>query len=240
VTAQKVCWISIGLVAAAYLVDPINDPDLWWHIVAGRWIIAHQAVPHVEIWNQFSLGIPWKAYSWSNEIVLAAVNDSLGIMGLLALKVALGVFLVGTFMYCLGRVSNNMLFGAFLGLVVLGGCDITFTLRPQCFAWGLFAWMIYAAHTISDKPRISFIGMGEYPFDSGTRNYRSGFLDYSSTNHSSLADSPLNSRCDYPFCDSAYTIRGQGMDNVSKQSPPSLCSFVYTGIPASNDIYLLS
>ena len=31
----------------------MNDPDIYWHIVVGRWILAHHAVPHADIFFLF-------------------------------------------------------------------------------------------------------------------------------------------------------------------------------------------
>ena len=58
--------LSVALILLAgtsHCFYPIEDPDLFWHIVIGRWILDHGAVPQVEYWNYFGLGQTFRAYS---------------------------------------------------------------------------------------------------------------------------------------------------------------------------------
>src|SRR5438270_6462871 len=41
----------------------LEDPDTYWHIVLGRWIIDHAAVPHRDL---FSFSMPARRLSRSN------------------------------------------------------------------------------------------------------------------------------------------------------------------------------
>lgn len=65
--AFGVLSVALILLASARqfssLFSPIEDPDLFWHIVIGRWILDHGAVPQVEHWNYFGLGQTFRAYS---------------------------------------------------------------------------------------------------------------------------------------------------------------------------------
>jgi len=63
---KRFAWFAFVLVIATYILQPIQDPDMGWHITVGRWIIANLKVPTEELWNRFALGKEWVAYSWSN------------------------------------------------------------------------------------------------------------------------------------------------------------------------------
>ncbi|MCB0360829.1 MAG: hypothetical protein KDD44_14370, partial [Bdellovibrionales bacterium] len=69
-----------------YLVSPLIDPDLWWHLTVGRWILAHQSLPIVDNWNRFALGHSWVAYSWSVEVLYAMAYRFAAEQGLVILK----------------------------------------------------------------------------------------------------------------------------------------------------------
>ena len=71
-----VLWLSALIAVGLYIAGPLVDPDLWWHITAGRWMIAHGEVPTVDYWNMFGVGKPWRAYSWSVEVIFAAVEGN--------------------------------------------------------------------------------------------------------------------------------------------------------------------
>jgi hypothetical protein len=48
------------------------DPDTYWHIAAGRWMLAHHSIPTVDPFSYTFLGAPWTAHEWLSEIVYAA------------------------------------------------------------------------------------------------------------------------------------------------------------------------
>lgn len=144
-----VLWIIFAVLIGSYVCAPLVDPDLWWHIVVGRWIVAHREIPTVDYWTMFGVGLPWRAYSWSNEIILAYVDGQFGIIGLLTLKAILAITLSGSLIFCLGRASGDWKFGALLGALVCFGCISNFTLRPQTLAWILFCGCLYQAHLIA-------------------------------------------------------------------------------------------
>jgi hypothetical protein len=48
------------------------DADTYWHIAAGRWMLAHRSIPTVDPFSYTFLGAPWTAHEWLSEIVYAA------------------------------------------------------------------------------------------------------------------------------------------------------------------------
>jgi hypothetical protein len=61
----------------------LSDPDTYWHIAVGRWILAHHAVPHQGIFSYSMPDAPWVAHEWLSELLIAIVYDHLGWGGLL-------------------------------------------------------------------------------------------------------------------------------------------------------------
>jgi hypothetical protein len=78
-----VALLAFVTVLGSNLTALLGDPDTYWHIVAGRWIIAHRAVPHVDIFSSSMLGAPWVPHEWLAEIIFAPLYDHLGWNGLL-------------------------------------------------------------------------------------------------------------------------------------------------------------
>lgn len=118
---------------------PIADPDLWWHITVGRWIIAHREVPVVDHWNLFGVGQPWRAYSWSNEVIYAWVDQVWGDKGLALARLCLGLLFVGALQYIFGLLAGSYFIGALLGVFTALACIGHFSLRPQTVVWILYA-----------------------------------------------------------------------------------------------------
>ncbi len=56
-----------------------KNPDLWWHLRAGAWIVQHHGLPGVDPFS--ALGKPWVAYNWLFEVTLYGFYRSLGLVG---------------------------------------------------------------------------------------------------------------------------------------------------------------
>jgi len=74
--------LCVGLVAFITVLGSgpglLGDPDTYWHIMAGRWIIAHHAIPHADIFSNSMAGAPWVAHEWLAETVFAPLYDRFG------------------------------------------------------------------------------------------------------------------------------------------------------------------
>ncbi len=74
-----------------------NDPDIWWHLSTGEWMLSHHAIPRADLFSRSLAGKPWQAYSWLFELIVTKLFLRLGLVGivtytsatLLALTVAL-------------------------------------------------------------------------------------------------------------------------------------------------------
>jgi hypothetical protein len=84
-------FLGAALLGALVLVAlrPITDPDLWWHLAAGRRVLAGEGVPWVDTFSYVARGHVWIAYSWLPETVFAAVDRTFGSAALVVLAAAL-------------------------------------------------------------------------------------------------------------------------------------------------------
>lgn len=56
----------------------LHDPDTYMHIAAGRWMLAHHALPTADPFSWSMPGAPWHPSEWLGEIILAALYDTAG------------------------------------------------------------------------------------------------------------------------------------------------------------------
>lgn len=84
--------LLIGLGAYALTLGfgsgTLGDPDILWHIVTGRWIIAHGAVPHANLYSYTMPDAPWVAHEWLAEPLMAWLYDHFGWHGLVMMAAA--------------------------------------------------------------------------------------------------------------------------------------------------------
>ena len=139
--AKGLFFLGVVLWLAAYICGQIVDPDLWWHIVIGRWILSQQQIPHVDLWTQFGSGQVFRAYSWLIEILFAQV-DAYGPRALFALKYFIAVLFSGSVFLMLKKLSKDSFFALLFSVPVVLGCYNHFTLRPQSLIWVYFAGLL--------------------------------------------------------------------------------------------------
>jgi hypothetical protein len=51
----------------------VTDPDVWWHLKTGEWILQHQAVPHSDPFSYTRAGQPWITHEWLSEILIYSI-----------------------------------------------------------------------------------------------------------------------------------------------------------------------
>jgi hypothetical protein len=82
-----VLWVIPILLGAAVSFAPpiLNDADTFWHIAAGRWMIAHGAVPATDPFSFTFVGRPWMAHEWLSEVFMAGAFLAAGWSGVMLL-----------------------------------------------------------------------------------------------------------------------------------------------------------
>src|SRR5215471_10576643 len=66
----------------------LNDPDTYWHIAVGRWIVEHRAFPHVDPFSATVAGAPWIAKEWLSQLLYTGAHALAGWPGVVVLPAA--------------------------------------------------------------------------------------------------------------------------------------------------------
>lgn len=116
----------VGLVvyAALLLVSPqrvLGDPDTYWHIAVGRWMLAHRTVPHTDVFSHTVTGVSWVNGEWLAEVVFAWLYRAFGWSGIFTLTAACVGAAMGLLVRTLLRFLKPIpaLIGAAAALLVL-------------------------------------------------------------------------------------------------------------------------
>jgi hypothetical protein len=65
-----------------------TDPDLWGHVLWGRELLAHGSLPPGNPYSYSAPNFRWLRHEWLSEVLMAAMFDALGPIGLKLLKFA--------------------------------------------------------------------------------------------------------------------------------------------------------
>ncbi len=114
----------------------LADGDTLMHIVIGRWIIAHWAIPFHDPFSFTAHGQSWVPHEWLAEVIFAGVYDHLGWGGVVAITAtsAAGAFVLLTHALETSLGARRAAIGAAVALLLTLGHVLA---RPHALAWPL-------------------------------------------------------------------------------------------------------
>lgn len=73
-------WVLAAVLATVFALalSPATDPDLFWHLATGRWILAHHSVPRVDPFSWTVPGRRWIAHEWLTEVAFQGLHRAGG------------------------------------------------------------------------------------------------------------------------------------------------------------------
>lgn len=119
--------------------NSVMDPDIWWHIRTGQWIIQHRSVPYNDFFSNYGIGKPWFAYSWLFEILIYALFSRFGLMGLVIYVYTLMLAIAGAFYALVRRFETSLAHSIILAAAALFVLAHMRTPRPWLFTILFFA-----------------------------------------------------------------------------------------------------
>jgi hypothetical protein len=124
--------IAAVLLAAVVLFAPpiLNDPDTYWHLATGGWILDHGRVPHVDVFSYSAAGAPWVAHEWLSDVFMAMAWRAGGWGGMLIVFAAAA----GATAWLLARRLSNAIGGVtllFASVLAISCMAPSLLARPQ-------------------------------------------------------------------------------------------------------------
>lgn len=132
--------VPLAVAAAAFTVAvglPAGDPDMWWHLASGRWMVEHRDGLRVDVFSSTAAGEPYALGEWLGEVAVYlayAAGSWTGVAILRAALVAVAAYSVTRLALrtAPARVAIPL---AALAIVL---SKPTWTDRPQLFTLALF------------------------------------------------------------------------------------------------------
>ncbi len=130
--------VGIGTIAFQIKLC-VLDPDIWWHLKVGDWIIDHAAVPHTGILSRTAASRPWVAYSWGYEILMSRAYAWFGLIGIGVYGVLLTLGVAYSVYWMLRRLSGNFWLACIGAGITCSAFLFNGMPRPFFFSITLFA-----------------------------------------------------------------------------------------------------
>lgn len=110
------------------------DPDIFWHIQVGEWILQHHSVPRLEIFSGPLAGKPWLAYSWLFELLVVKLFYRLGLAGIVGYSAAMVLAITAALHHLVRRLQRDFSLTVLLTFVSLFSMTPLYTPRPWHFS----------------------------------------------------------------------------------------------------------
>ena len=133
--------LGVYLLICVAAQTALGDGDTLTHIVVGRWILEHGAIPFRDTLTFTAHGQSWVPHEWLAEIVFAAAYDTLGWGGVVA-TMALAAAAAFTLLTCALATHLGPRRAAIAAVLALLLCIPHLLARPHILAWPfLIVWM---------------------------------------------------------------------------------------------------
>jgi hypothetical protein len=144
---RSIQWAQALVLAALYAfpvffclhIGDARDPDVWWHLRTGEWMLQYGAVPHTEPFSIFGAGKPWVAYSWLFELLIFQLYRWLGLVGLVVYSAGLVVSIAMVLHRLIRRLQADFTLAALVTAVAAFSIYRLYTPRPWLFSILFFA-----------------------------------------------------------------------------------------------------
>jgi hypothetical protein len=141
-TAWRIAPLFVAAAAFAIAVSlPGGDPDTYWHLASGKWMVEHGQLLRSDVFSSTQSGAPYSVGEWLGELAIYGayvLGGWAGIALLRATLVAVGAFFIT-------RVALRAApapFALAVTALALALSEITWTDRPQLFTFALFPLLL--------------------------------------------------------------------------------------------------
>jgi len=108
----------------------VTDPDIWWHMATGRWILQHHALPVNDPFSTYGATRPWLVYSWAFDLGVQTLFARFGLVGIFLLQVAVHVLVAVALYHLVKSLLPNFWGAVALTAVSLHAISFIYAPRP--------------------------------------------------------------------------------------------------------------
>jgi hypothetical protein len=141
--------------AAAFNLQRLVDPDLFWHLRGGEDIIRMGRAALPDSWNYLFSGKVWVNQQWLTEVLMALAFKAGGYWGLTILRTLVGL---GCVLFLLGALKKRPAAVRYLTVAVFVACNAKFFLfRTHTFSFLGMAALLFLLERLSPLKRLPWV-----------------------------------------------------------------------------------
>ncbi len=133
-SARQLLVVMFFLLIFACAARPITDPDFWWHLKTGQYLVESRSIPATDMFSTFHTGKEWVTHEWLSQLFIYGAYELVGFGGLIVLFAGI---VTGAFLISYRRFRHLVPHPYVAGLALLLGAFATLPtwgVRPQMFS----------------------------------------------------------------------------------------------------------
>jgi hypothetical protein len=130
------------------------DPDLWWHLRTGQWIVESGHIPHSDPFSFTRAGHAWISHEWLSEIIFFELYKRAGAPALIVFSAIITTFgFMFLYLRCLPGGQKRHWAAAATALAALASAP-SFGARPQMFTFTLASLLLFLVERGESRPKL--------------------------------------------------------------------------------------
>jgi len=154
ITVRQLFVAILFLALFSMAMRPIADPDFWWHLRTGQWMVETHAIPHADPFSFTNQGKTWIAHEWLSEIFIYGIYR-IGGYGLLILIFA--AIITATFLLVYLRSAERPYIAGFALLLGALATAPTWGVRPQMISYLLSALFLFLLDRYTESRKTKYL-----------------------------------------------------------------------------------
>lgn len=134
---KRLPYIICYICAFAIGIKQIREPDIWWQLLTGRWMLDNGEVTRQDMFSYTMEGTEWINVKWLYEILIATIEKGIGPHGVMLLQAVVNIGIVYLLLRTLTHFAKHMgskvstLFATLATILFLAASEFRFSGRPE-------------------------------------------------------------------------------------------------------------
>lgn len=142
---QKATLGLLYLLAIVFSLKNLLEPDLWWQLRTGEWILETGSIPVADPFSFTYAGTPWQNIKWGFELLIALISRSMGVEMLMLVQVVCSIGIVYFLLSITRLLLSKTSFSLTYLIVGLSLCVLEYRMsgRPEAITHLFFLGFVF-------------------------------------------------------------------------------------------------
>jgi hypothetical protein len=155
-TIRQVFFFVMVLGLFLMTLRPVTDPDFWWHLRTGQYIVQTQSIPRTDPFSYTKADAPWITHEWLSELLIYGIFR-LGGYGLLIFIFSIIITTAFLLAYLCSPVETRPYVAGFVLLLGAISTAPTWGVRPQMISLFLTSLFLFLLTRYRQNNKLKYI-----------------------------------------------------------------------------------